>query len=201
MSMILCAAFLQAALLAAEPTAAAKAETAKPAATAKADASKTEKEDAAKKEALDVEKNESYTEAHRMTAKTGKPLVVMVGADWCAPCQMMRRTILPRVREHGLFRKVAFAHVNVDREKNLAAEITGGGKSVPQLVMFHKTKNGWVRQKMVGSHTVEEVEKFINDGLAMDAEEHKDDAQTKPEKTVSKESTSAEQPGDDKRRG
>jgi thioredoxin-like negative regulator of GroEL len=165
---------------------------------------KSEEENATKKDAKEskeAEEDESYTEAHRVAEKTGKPIVVMVGADWCAPCQAMRRTILPRVREHGLFRKVAFAHVNVDREKELAAEITGGGKSVPQLVMFRKTKDGWVRQKMIGSHSVEEIEKFINDGLAMDTEEHDADGQTKPEKTASKESTGPEQPGDDKRHG
>jgi thioredoxin-like negative regulator of GroEL len=190
-SIILCAAFLQAALMASEPAAADKPEVAaaQPAAAkaAEADEKKT-----------DAEEDESYTEAHRITLKTGKPLVVMVGADWCGPCQNMRRTILPRVREHGLFRKVAFAHVNVDKEKDLAKEIVGGVGAVPQLIMFRKTKDGWTRSKMIGSHSVEEVEKFINDGLAMDADEHQADARATEETST----TSTEDlPDADRRHG
>ena len=163
MSLILCAALMQAAFLAAEPATADKPQVA---------AAKTEATPAAETaKKAEAEAEESYAEAHRITVKTGKPLVVMVGADWCGPCQNMRRSILPRVREHGLFRKIAFAHVNVDRDRELAAQLTGGG-AVPQLVMYRKTKDCWSRRKMIGSHSVEEVEKFINEGLAMDADEH-----------------------------
>jgi len=116
--------------------------------------------------------SETYTEAHRATVETGKPMVVMVSTDWCAPCQVMKKTILPRVRERGLLRKVAFAMVNPDRDGKLAQEITGGGP-VPQLVMFRKSGNGWVRKKLIGSQSEEEVEKFINEGLAADESEKK----------------------------
>jgi hypothetical protein len=54
----------------------------------------------------------------------------------------------------------------------LANQLTGGG-AVPQLVMFRKTKDGWLRRKMIGSHTVEEVEQFINEGVAMNDEQRK----------------------------
>ena len=110
---------------------------------------------------------ETYDDAHREAEKTGKPIVVMVGTDWCAPCQMMKKTILPRVREHGLFRKVAFAVVNPDRDGELVQKLTGGGP-IPQLVMFRRTDKGWMRKKLVGGQSVETVEEFIKDGLAAD---------------------------------
>jgi thioredoxin-like negative regulator of GroEL len=192
MSIILCAALMQAAFMAVEPVAAEKPAVAAVQTDAIPAAETTKKTDA--------DEEENYTEAHRVTLKSGKPLVVMVGADWCGPCQNMRRTILPRVREHGLFRKVAFAHVNVDKEKELAKELTGGG-AVPQLVMYRKTKDGWSRRKMIGSHSVEEVEKFINEGLAMDADEHQAETDASHETSASNNTTSADLPGDDQRRG
>ena len=115
---------------------------------------------------------ETYASARQIVTKTGKPLVVMVSTDWCPPCQVMKRTILPRVREHGLFRKVAFAHVNPDQDAELANQITGGGP-IPQLVMFRKTSKGWVRKKLIGGQSVETVEEFINEGVAMDKAEKK----------------------------
>jgi hypothetical protein len=43
--------------------------------------------------------------------------------------------------------------------------------------MFRKTTEGWKRQKLIGGQTVESVEKFINDGLAMDEAEKKSAAE------------------------
>jgi thioredoxin-like negative regulator of GroEL len=116
----------------------------------------------------------TYAEAHRISETTGEPIVIMVGTDWCSPCQTMKKTILPRVREHGLFRRVAFAVVNADRDSKLAEEITGGGP-IPQLVMFRKTPKGWVRKKLIGGQSVETVEEFINEGLASDDADKKAD--------------------------
>jgi thioredoxin-like negative regulator of GroEL len=190
MSIIFCAVLMQAALLAGDAAAASKPEAAAVKTEAPAPAETAKK----------TEAEESYTEAHRLTEKTGKPLVVMVGADWCGPCQNMRRAILPRVREHGIFRKIAFAHVNVDRESELAKKLTGGG-AVPQLLMYRKTKDGWLRRKMIGGHSVEEVEQFINEGLALDADEHHDDAHAARETPAAHSTTSTDPADDDRRHG
>lgn len=113
---------------------------------------------------------ETYAEAHQATVETGKPLVVMIGTDWCQPCQTMKRNVLPRIRKRGFFKKIAFALVNPDRDGKLAKQLTGGGP-VPQLVMFRKTSKGWMRRKLIGSQSEEAVEKFIQDGLAADKAE------------------------------
>lgn len=114
----------------------------------------------------------TYAEAREAVSETGEPMVVMVSTDWCPPCQTMKKTILPRVRERGLLKKVVFAIVNPDRDKELAQQLTGGGP-IPQLVMFRKTTDGWVRKKLIGGQSVETVEEFISDGLAKDqAEKH-----------------------------
>lgn len=112
----------------------------------------------------------SYTDAHRETIESGKPLLVMVSTEWCPPCQMMKKTIIPEVRRAGFLRKVAFAMVNPDVDRELAQQISGGGP-VPQLVMFRKVGNGWVRNKLVGGQSVETVEKFITDAVEANSEE------------------------------
>jgi thioredoxin-like negative regulator of GroEL len=123
---------------------------------------------------------ETYSAAHQDTVKTGKPMVVMVSTDWCAPCQVMKRTIMPRVRAHGFLRRVAFARVNPDQETELASQLIGGGP-IPQLVMFRKTKRGWVRTSLVGGQSVETVEQFIQEGLAEDKFEKKTEKKTSAE--------------------
>jgi thioredoxin-like negative regulator of GroEL len=129
---------------------------------------------------------ETYSAARQTTVDTGKPMVIMVSTEWCPPCQVMKKKILPRVREHGLLRKVAFANVNPDKDGELANQITGGGP-IPQLVMFRKTAKGWMRKKLIGGQSVETVEEFIKEGLAMDKADKKADREV--EKKTEKKST------------
>jgi hypothetical protein len=89
----------------------------------------------------------------------------------------MKKTVLPRVHTDGALRKVVFSLVNPDCDRELAAELTGGGP-IPQLVMFRKKGDGWVRKKLVGGQSVETVEKFIKEGMAGNKEE---DDQALPE--------------------
>ena len=121
-----------------------------------------------------ADSTETYTEARRQITETGSPMVVMVSTDWCGPCQSMKRNVLPKLRERGLFKKVAFAQVNADRDSELAKELTGGGP-VPQLVMYRKTEHGWFRRKLIGGQSVEKVEQFINEELASDEADHDSD--------------------------
>jgi thioredoxin-like negative regulator of GroEL len=120
---------------------------------------------------------ESYTEAHQAAAKTGKPMLVMVSTEWCPACQVMKRRILPQIRERGLLSRVAFASVNPDQDGELSHQLIGNGP-IPELVMYRKTPRGWIRRVLVGSQSVENVEQFINDGTVVD-----DDAAKGPETT------------------
>ena len=120
--------------------------------------------------ALGATESDGYADAHQQMEKTGRPMLVMVSTDWCAPCQVMKKTVIPQVRQRGLLGRVAFAIVNPDRDRDLANRLTGGGP-VPQLVLYRKTPNGWLRRNLVGGQSVEAVEKFINQGLATDADD------------------------------
>ena len=53
-------------------------------------------------------------------------------------------------RSNGGLNKVAFAHVNTDQQSDLAGKLMRGG-SIPQLVMFHKTDDGWKREQLTGA--------------------------------------------------
>lgn len=110
---------------------------------------------------------ETYTDAHQAAVKTGKPMLVMVSTEWCPACQVMKKRILPRIRERGLLSRVAFANVNPDQEGALSHQLIGNGP-IPELVMYRKTPRGWIRRVLIGSQSVENVEQFINEGTVAD---------------------------------
>ncbi|MBN1909654.1 MAG: thioredoxin family protein [Pirellulales bacterium] len=110
---------------------------------------------------------DSYAEARRKTTETGRPMVILVGADWCPACVEMKKNVVPKVRHRGLFGKVAYAFVNLDKNRKLGRELTEGGP-IPQIIMFRKTPEGWRRRSLVGGQTPEAIEAFVKEGIQLD---------------------------------
>lgn len=102
-----------------------------------------------------------YATAYRQTAESGRPLVVLIGADWCPGCRQMKNSAIPQVERAGGLEKVAFAFVNTDHEGELAGKLMSGG-SIPQLVMYHKTASGWRRQQLTGAQNPGTIQQFLN---------------------------------------
>lgn len=109
----------------------------------------------------------TYADAHRQHVDTGRPMVLLVGAEWCPACVQMKNNIMPRVARRGGLEKVAYAQVNTDRDGRVAKAVMNGG-TIPQLIMFRKTPTGWKRHMLVGAHSPEKIEAFIQRGLDLD---------------------------------
>jgi thiol-disulfide isomerase/thioredoxin len=103
----------------------------------------------------------TYPEAYRLAVAEGKPLVILVGAEWCPGCKLMQRELIPRLREKRLFGHLAFAAVDVDREPKLSRQLVGDGP-IPQLLVFRQVAGKWRMVRLIGFHEFEVVEKQIN---------------------------------------
>lgn len=109
-----------------------------------------------------------YATAYQETTQSGRPLVVLIGADWCPGCQTMKNSVIPELQRKGGLTEVSFAYVNSDRERELAGKLMRGS-SIPQLVVFNKTETGWSRQQMTGARSVTETQEFIRNSAASSA--------------------------------
>ena len=126
---------------------------------------------------------ENYTDAHQASMKTGKPMLVMVSTEWCPACQVMKKRIMPQIRERGLLSRVSFASVNPDQDNELSHQLIGNGP-IPELVMYRKTPRGWIRRVLIGGQSVETVEQFINEGTVVDDEASKNAESTEKTKAA-----------------
>jgi thioredoxin-like negative regulator of GroEL len=103
-------------------------------------------------------------EAYLDAKANGKPLVILVSAEWCPPCKQMKQHVLPRV-DNRLWRRVAFAVLDCDRQPELASRVTGERSGIPQLIMYTPTSSGWTRRMLYGYHDVDQVERFLVEGI------------------------------------
>lgn len=102
----------------------------------------------------------SYEDAHRVHVETGRPLVILVGTNWCPACVSMKQSIIPQAERQGVLSGVAFAQVNADEEPELARKLMRGG-SIPQLIVFHKSGTTWQRKELTGSQSVGAIQQLV----------------------------------------
>lgn len=110
-----------------------------------------------------------YDQAFAENAKTGKPLVVLIGAEWCPGCVTMKKSSLPKASQDAVFGDVVYTTVDTDKQTDVARQMMQGG-TIPQLVIYHKTATGWAQDRLVGTQSPAAVIQFIKKGLKSAAE-------------------------------
>jgi len=100
---------------------------------------------------------QTYDEAYEKSIKTGDTLLVLIGAEWCPPCQEQKSTI-KKMR----LNKVNFAYVDVDKQPKYAKGILGKRpESVPVIVIYKKRNDTWERTVVVGKKSAKELREQI----------------------------------------
>lgn len=101
-----------------------------------------------------------YTAAYKKAQKGDKPLLVLVTAKWCPPCQVMKSTTIPELMKKKAFKDFHYSTVDLDQEQTLARQLIGT-RGVPQLIMYEKKDGKWLRRYLRGAQTAQTVEAFV----------------------------------------
>lgn len=102
-----------------------------------------------------------YDQAYADMEKSGRPLLVLVTAEWCPACHVMKDATLGKLAERGTLSKVAFAEVDLDQDPTLARKLMKG-KSIPQLILFAKARAGWKKTNLVGVQSENTVASLVD---------------------------------------
>lgn len=101
-----------------------------------------------------------YEVAYQNSVTTGRPLVVLLGADWCPACVKMKKSVLPEVERSGALDGIEFTYVDVDRRPELSRALSRGS-AIPQLIRFQRRGDQWESQLLTGAHSPNKVAQFI----------------------------------------
>lgn len=102
----------------------------------------------------------SYEDAYAKAEKEEKVLLVVVGADWCAACKTLKSGTIEPMQKAGKLESVILAQVDKDLQPELAKQMMSGS-SLPQLVAFKRSENGWKRFSLSGIQSEGRVEELI----------------------------------------
>lgn len=100
-----------------------------------------------------------YQEARRLFYEEKKPMLIILHAEWCGPCNRMIRGSLPRVKNLD---RVSLVLVDIDEEPELKKKLTDQG-SVPQIILFYyDTKPEAAKKSVIGAQSAEQIEELID---------------------------------------
>ncbi|WP_237607602.1 thioredoxin family protein [Roseimaritima sediminicola] len=93
---------------------------------------------------------QDYAAAYRTAQQEGKPLMVVVGADWCPACVNLKSQTIASMKQSGELQDVSIAVVDQDDQPELAAQLKRG-RTIPQIIVFSQTPaGGWKRIQLTG---------------------------------------------------
>lgn len=101
-----------------------------------------------------------YDAAYRKAQEERKPLVVLVGADWCAACKTMKAETIKNMKSSGEFKEVVYTQVDKDEQPEIASQVMQGN-TLPQIVVFCESEQGWKRFSLTGMQTDRRVKELI----------------------------------------
>jgi thiol:disulfide interchange protein len=102
----------------------------------------------------------TYEAAYRKAQEERKPLVVLVGADWCPACKTMKADTIAPMSQAGELKEVVYTQLDKDAHPELANQVMQG-KVLPQLVVFCESESGWKRFSLTGMQSERRVKELI----------------------------------------
>jgi thiol:disulfide interchange protein len=103
----------------------------------------------------------TYEVAYQKAQKEKKPLLVLVGADWCHACKVMKTDTIVPMKSAGQLKDVVFTQLDKEQHPELASQIMQGS-TLPQIVVFCESEQGWKKFSLTGLQSERRVKELIS---------------------------------------
>jgi len=107
-----------------------------------------------------------YEAAFAKAQKENKPLLILVGARWCASCQIMKRETIAPMKNSGALKKVVVTFVDKDDRPELAGQLMKG-ETLPQIVVYTKHSGSWKRYSLTGMQSKRRMTELLGKANAI----------------------------------
>jgi thiol:disulfide interchange protein len=107
----------------------------------------------------------SYEDAFAKAEKEKKPLLILLGAKWCASCQVMKRDTIEPMKDSGELKDVVVTIIDKDERPELAEQLMRG-ETLPQVVLFSQSSGSWKRFSLTGMQDRSRIGELLQRGVA-----------------------------------
>lgn len=85
----------------------------------------------------------TFAEGRAKSIEDRKPLLTIVSAEWCLPCQTLKRDVIKPMEKNGDFEDVVVCILDIDKTDEYITNQVITKRTVPQLVMYFKKDGEW----------------------------------------------------------
>jgi thiol:disulfide interchange protein len=103
----------------------------------------------------------TYEVAYQKAQKERKPLLILVGADWCHACKTMKDETIVPMKEGGQLKEVVFTQLDKEKHPELASQVMQGS-TLPQIIVFCEGDKGWKKFSLSGMQSERRVKELIS---------------------------------------
>lgn len=114
---------------------------------------------------LSVVGTQPYREAVQTATRENKPIMAIVTATWCLPCQAMKHETIEPMLRSGELSSVVVTYVDFDRDRADAQRLMTGS-TVPQIVVLSKASGSWKKFTVVGKQSRLRIQELIRQAKA-----------------------------------
>jgi len=94
-------------------------------------------------------------------SRSEKPILTVFSAKWCAPCQLMKNSVIKPMEASGELNSVSLVMVDVDIDKEFTSRQIGEDFTIPTIILFFKEDGRWLRYKIIGYQTKDKILQII----------------------------------------
>lgn len=102
----------------------------------------------------------TYEEALDQAQKESKPILIVVGAKWCAACEVLKRETVEPMKVAGELNEVVVTYVDKDQRPELAQQLMKG-ETMPQIIMYTKENDQWRRLSLTGLQSKARMQELL----------------------------------------
>lgn len=114
---------------------------------------------------------QSYEAAFAKASKENKPLMVVVGARWCASCQILKKETIKPMQDAKKLDKVVLTYVDKDDRPELAEKLMKG-ETLPQIVVYTKKEGSWKRFSLTGLQSKKRMTELVARAMDVPTQNH-----------------------------
>jgi thioredoxin-like negative regulator of GroEL len=102
----------------------------------------------------------NYRDAYAEAQDSKRPLMIVIGADWCQACVDLKQSTIPEMQKVGKLDGVVLTYIDLDRDPELARQLLGG-PSIPQVILFSQGEAGWTRKQLTGRQSSDSLASLV----------------------------------------
>lgn len=111
--------------------------------------------------ASSAEKFLPYDKAWNVAKNTGQPMIVVFGAEWCSPCKRMKQEVWEPLFQTRKLEPFLVAYVDIDKQREIYHKLVGQKVSVPTVLVFRKSGDGWQVKRKKGYQSQAQILEFL----------------------------------------